>query len=308
MVQKRCPQCHFTNTKKDGKHRNKQRYYCYDCQSSWTNKSRPPDLTNEVWRQFAFEQRTIKQLCTQFGKCRKWVKNHLDDYRPPKMAHRPRPVVLIMDATYFGRSWGVLVGFDSLEDEVIYLSWLSGTERTSDYELVLDTLKTLSYQIKAVVIDGRRGVKETCLSRGLPVQHCQFHQLLTITQCLTKRPKLEANKDLRDIALTLTRTTHKELEARLNVWHAKYDIWLKERDPDTNQFKHQRTRRAYFSLRRNLPYLFTCQTLIDAKVPNTTNKLDGRFGVWKTALKRHRGCSKALKTKLLISFLSGASD
>lgn len=308
MAQRRCPQCYFTNTKKDGKHRNKQRYYCHDCRISWISKSRPRSLTDQIWREFAFEQRTVKQLCEHFHKGRKWIKARLDEYRPPTFRHVPRPIILILDATYFGRSWGVLVGFDAFKDEVVYLDWLSGTERTRDYELALDTLTLLGYEIAVVVIDGRRGVREACLDRGLPVQHCQFHQLLTITQCLTKKPKLEANKELRNIALTLTKTTQAQLEAKLDSWHKRYGDWLKERDPGTNQFKHRRTRRAYFSLRRNLPYLFTCQALAPLKVPNTTNKLDGRFGVWKVALKRHRGCSRALKTKLLISFLSGATD
>ena len=213
-----------------------------------------------------------------------------------------------MDATYFGRSWGMLVGMEASTGRIVYYAYLTGTEKTADYREALDTLLGLGYQIQAVAIDGRRGVRELCVAYGLPVQYCQFHQLLTITECLTKNPKLPANIDLRRIALTITRTTRADFEVALNAWYVKYGKWLKERDPETKRMIHRRTRRAYFSLRRNLHYLFTCQDYPNTYIPNTTNKLDGSFGVWKELLKYHRGCNKSLKTKLLVSFLSGASD
>jgi len=46
----------------------------------------------------------------------------------------------------------------------------------------------------AAVIDGRRGVREMLERKGIPVQHCQFRQLQTKTQCLTKRPNLAPTK------------------------------------------------------------------------------------------------------------------
>ena len=150
------------------------------------------------------------------------------------------------------------------------------------------------------------------LKQGIPVQHCQFHQLQTITQCLTRKPKLAPNKELRDIALCLARTTQRGLTTALDLWYEAYGEWLKERDQTTKQFVHRRTRRAYFSLRRNLPHLFTYQDpeLKDkgVQIPNTTNALDGRFGVWKTKLKAHRGCSRTLKTTMLCSFFSERTD
>jgi len=197
---------------------------------------------------------------------------------------------------------------------VLYYTWLNSTERTIDYDIATDTIESLGYKIEAAVIDGRRGVREMLLTKGIPVQNCQFHQQLTITHCLTKRPKLIQNQELRSIALTLTKTNKVQLKVNLDDWYDKHGIWLKERDLITKQYVHRRTRQAYFSLRRNLPYLFTYQqteTKITSKgiaIPNTTNALDGRFGVWKGRLNSHRGCSKKLKTKILISFFSRTTD
>jgi hypothetical protein len=226
-----------------------------------------------------------------------------------------------MDVTYFG-SWGVLVVIDpyattgKAQNLVLYWTVIEGTERTVDYEVATDTLEAMGYGVKAAVIDGRRGVRQMLERKGIPVQQCQFHQLQTITQCLTRRPKLVQDQELRAIALTLTKSTEPEFTAKLDAWHERHGSWLKERsiEPATGRtrYQHDRTRRAYFSLRRNLDYLFTCQdkelTAAGVKVPNTTNALDGRFGVWKRQLKQHNGCSKQRKTKILRSLFSRLTD
>jgi hypothetical protein len=226
-----------------------------------------------------------------------------------------------MDVTYFD-DWSLMVVIDPYantsagENTVLYYAILSGTERTVDYEVAADTIESMGYGIIAVTIDGRRGVRNMLEARGIPVQHCQFHQLMTITQCLTKHPRLVQNIELRAIALTLSRTDELAFEDALADWYKKHGTWLKERDNVTKQYSHQRTRRAYFSLVRNLPYLFTYQHdyLVEytqgtgKKVANTTSPLDGRFGVWKDKLIPHRGCSKQRTITILCSFFSRRTD
>jgi hypothetical protein len=214
-----------------------------------------------------------------------------------------------MDVTYFG-SWGVLVVIDPNANQakqqnlVLYYGLLEGSERTLHYEVALDTLEGLGYTVRGATIDGRRGVRELLGARGIPVQHCQFHQLQTITRYLTRRPYLTQNRELRAIALTLTTTTEERLRIDLDAWYTAYGTWLKQKDPQTGSYIHPRTRQAYFSLRRNFSYLFTYQQSA-LLLPNTTNALDGRFGLWKGMLHRHRGCSRALKTKILCSLFAG---
>jgi hypothetical protein len=222
-----------------------------------------------------------------------------------------------MDVTYFG-PWGILVVIDpyaevaKAENLVLYWAVIEGTERTRDYDIATDTLEGMGYVIRAATIDGRRGVRQMLERRGIPVQHCQFHQLLTVTQCLTKRPRLVQNKELRSIALSLCRTTQDVFIAELDGWYKKHGEWLKQRDDATKQYSHQRTRRAYFSLRRNLPYLFTYQDIQfsskETTIANTTNPLEGRFGVWKTMLVPHRGCSKQRTIKIFRSLFSRVTD
>lgn len=317
MAYRNCPYCNCTNVIKRGKRNSKQRYSCGNCRTGWTSLSRPERLHANIWHDYVHESRTVAQLTKKYGKGRSYIQHALEYYYPPIEIDSPRLVTIIMDVTYFG-DWGVLVVIDPYADRTkgenlaLYWTTIDGTERTIDYDVATDTLEAMGYTVQAAVIDGRRGVRQMLERKGIPVQHCQFHQLQTITQCLTRRPKLIANQELRTVALMLARTTKPAFEAALDDWHKTHGDWLKERDPITRQFTHKRTRRAYFSLRRNLPYLFTYQdenlAAKDVKVPNTTNALDGRFGAWKTKLRAHRGSPRNRIFKILCSLISEGTD
>jgi hypothetical protein len=83
----------------------------------------------------------------------------------------------------------------------------------------------------------------------------------TINKYLTRKPRLEASKDLQKIMYNLISTNQTNFTKRLNSWHKKYKIFLDEKSisKTTNkfQFTHPRVRSAYRSLITNLPYLFT---------------------------------------------------
>lgn len=317
----RCPFFHCTNVKRNGVRNGRQRYTCLTCSRSWSSKHRPGRKTQKLWRQYAFEGRTVASLAKEYRLGVRCIRTQLAAYVPPRIIQRPRLVAVIMDVTYFD-DWGILVVIDPAanpklgENTVLYYAVLEGTERTVDYEVATDTIEAMGYSILMATIDGRRGVQHMLEARGIPVQYCQFHQLMTITQCLTKRPRLPQNIELRAIALTLAQTNEVAFEAALVGWHRKHGAWLKERDPITRRWSHERTRRAYFSLVRHLPNLFTYQhdyiqeymAQARKKVANTTSPLDGRFGVWKDKLRPHRGASRQRIFTILCSFFSGRTD
>ncbi len=317
----RCPYSYCTNVKKSGRKNGKQSYFCHDCGTSWTSKNRPTRKRGKLWEQYAFDGRSVSSLAKEHKKSTGCIRARLAEYVPLAIIQKPRVVAIIMDATYFD-GWGLLVVIDPYahtstgENIVLYYAVLSGTERTVDYEVATDTIEAMGYSIIMATIDGRRGVRNMLEERSIPVQYCQFHQLLTITQCLTKHPRLPQNIELRAIALRLTRTTELALEELLADWYGRHGKWLKQRDPVTKRYAHERTRRAYFSMVRNLPNLFTYQNdymqqyaaETSKKRANTTSPLDGRFGVWKDKLIPHRGASKQLTITILCSFFSRRTD
>jgi hypothetical protein len=317
MTRKSCPFFNCTNVIKYGSQKGKQRYRCQSCGHSWTNKSRPSRQLGKLWDQYAIDGRTVRDLAKTYGKSPNWVRTQLNRYVPPKIVQKPRTVAVIMDVTYFD-GWGLMVVIDPYanrrrgENTVLYYAVVDGTEKTRDYEVATDTVEAMGYHIIMATIDGRRGVRSMLEDRGISVQHCHFHQMASITRCLTRRPRLVQNIELRAIAQTLARTTEQELESALAAWYGKHGAWLKERDPITKRYAHERTRRAYFSLCRNLLWLYTYQNdymqeyarETGKKLANTTSPLDGRFGAWKDKLVPHRGASKQLTFTILCSFFS----
>jgi len=176
------------------------------------------------------------------------------------------------------------------------------------YALGRRYLEELGYEITSVTLDGKRGVAS--VFRGIPVQMCQFHQLQILTRYLTRRPKLEAGKELRFLALSLTKTTEKEFVEQLRAWDDKWNLFLKEKtvDPITKRwhFTHKRLRSARRSLKTNLPNLFTCQKYPELNISNTTNSLDGSFSHLKTLLRIHRGLSVKNREKMINEILKNS--
>ena len=138
---------------------------------------------------------------------------------------------------------------------------------------------------------------------------CHFHQQQIITRYLTKNPRLEASKELKEICNTLTKTDKNTFEYNLNNWYLKYKNFLNEKtyNKETGKwfYTHKRLRSAYKSLKTNLPYLFTYKEFPVANLANTTNGLDGGvFSNLKTLLRIHRGVSKEFKVKLIDDYLN----
>lgn len=224
----------------------------------------------------------------------------LDAYESPPRSPVPRPVVVVADAMFFGRYWGVVVMRNPHRKENLYWEEIM-TESPSVYQWGVSDLSQRGFTIQALVIDGRKGVREAF--PGIPIQMCQFHQVKIVTRYLTTRPILEAGQDLRVIILTLARSTEADFTKYLDEWYARWSEFLKERTIDSYtrrwHYTHKRLRSAYFSLRRNLPYLFTYERYPLLNIPNTTNCLEGTFSHTKTAMRVHRGLTQKRKRKLI---------
>ncbi len=175
-----------------------------------------------------------------------------------------------------------------------------------DYKQQLQHLLDLGYKIQAIIIDGKRGLYKAF--KDYPIQMCHFHQRKTINRYLTRKPKLQASKDLQKIIYNLTTTNQKNFTKKLDEWYETYQSFLDEKSvsPTTGKlnYTHPRVRSAYKSLITNLPYLFTYKNYKDFVIHNTTNALDGGvFSPMKKLLKIHNGFSKSLKLKIVDDYL-----
>jgi hypothetical protein len=214
-------------------------------------------------------------------------------------------MVAVADVTFWGRDYGVLV-FRS-HDLKQNLYWTEVKRETTDvYRAARRRLEELGYTFDAIVLDGRRGVRE--VFADIPVQICHFHQVAAVNRYLTSRPKLPAGQELRALAVALPRLTQQLLCQRLAAWYERWQEFLKERtyseDGKHWQYTHRRIRAAHRSLTTNLPYLFTYQQYPKLAIPNTTNSLDGFFSHLKELLRLHRGLRRPRRWRLIQEILA----
>lgn len=208
-----------------------------------------------------------------------------------------------MDTTYFGRAFGVMVFKDSLSGDILYKSYVKH-ETNALYIKGLEVIGGRGIRIQSIICDGRKGL--LTLYNDIPIQMCQFHQVQIVLRYLTRKPKQEAAIELRKVTLTLTHSTKKEFEQRLDRWHSRWENYLNERSINYHTGKsfytHKKLRSAYLSLCRNMPYLFVFEQYPKLMIPNTTNALDGSFSDLKNKLRNHNGMTLERKKKFIDGF------
>lgn len=180
------------------------------------------------------------------------------------------------------------------------------TENKEVYEEARRYLETAGFNIQAVVLDAKHGIKEVFSDRV--VQICQYHQQQIVGRYLTNRPKTEAGQELKSLTDSLTQVNEKLFTELLKNWHEKWRRFLKERTYNSDGkhwwYTHKRIRSAYRSLTINLPYLFSWQEYPELHIPNTNNSLEGYFSKLKKLLNNHNGLRKWRRYKLIEAILN----
>lgn len=286
-----------------------QRYRCLQCRKTFSSKRKP----RKVWIYKAYEDYTVhkqtyKELSKKYGKSGKTLRKLFDEHAcvTGEIVELEEPFVLILDATFFGRGYGILMARS--KRKVLYWQEIE-SESNAEYLRCMIELENRGYSFTAIVVDGRQGVRQLLAKKypTLPIQFCQFHQIEIVKRYIPQRAKTEAGRELRKIALGLTKTHETEFTQDLDAWHAKYAEFLKEKSPveGTNRWRytHRRLRSAYRSLRKNISYLFTFQSHPILEIPNTTNHCDGLFSHLKQKIGIHRGISKQRRKRMIDYFL-----
>lgn len=282
-----------------------QRYVCLVCGKNFQSKRRPDRLVQIIWNKYYDQRRTLKDLSGEYGKSIKWVRQQINKAKTTTKEVDPKGLVIVADATFFGRAYGFIVFRSPELKRNLYSSCIS-YESIMEYQKGMIAIDRQGFSVKAAVLDGRPGVRN--LFVNVPVQMCHFHQKRIIQRYLTNNPKLPAGIELKLIADTLGNTDEKEFTGKLTNWHNKWNEFLKERTQDPINLKkwhytHRRLRSAHRSLNINLPYLFTYKKYPKLNIPNTTNSLDGSFAHLKEKVTIHRGLRLDIKKKMIEQLL-----
>lgn len=300
-------------TKRIGQHRGRQRFKCVSCDKKFQDVRRKRTrLQAELFNEYVWKKQTYEQLSDEYGKSAPWLRKQIRAHEPPARVLTPGNVVVTADAFYFRRGIGMMV-FRSQALQTNLLWFSVAYETTWDYVRGMNELEQQGWVIQALVMDGRKGVREALEGR-FPVQMCHFHQVQIVNRYLTRNPQLTGAIALAALTETLSQTTEAAFTAALAAWWTKWEAFtiqrtISEQRTSTGRHKwsytHKRLRSAYKSLRNNLPYLFTFERYPALDIPNTTNSLDGSISHVRDKLRVHRGLELTERIKLAGSFLKG---
>jgi len=216
-----------------------------------------------------------------------------------------RPVVIGMNCSFFGRGYGIIVARCPNLKQNLYWKEIT-TENKAVYAEARQFLEHAGFDIRAVVLDAKHGVKE--VFSDTVIQICQYHQQQIIHRYLTNRPKTQAGQELRLLVNSLTRQTEKVFVEALKEWHNRWRLLLAERTiaPDGKHwwYTHRQLRAADRSLNTNLPYLFNYQRYPELGIPNTNNSLEGYFSRLKGLLNNHHGLKTWRRYRLIEEVLN----
>ncbi len=242
-------------------------------------------------------------MAAKYGCSKKTIQRRINDAVVTRETTFSRTANVLVDTTYFGRNFGVMVFKDSITGQILLKKYVK-VETNKLYFSGIEEIARRGITVQSIICDGRKGLLQ--LFDDIPVQMCNFHQVAIIRRYLTKKPKMQASIELWEHVLLMARTDKESFEGGLADWHIKWKGFLDEKKLDTkgkNRYIHKKLRSAYRSLKTNLPWLFTWYSNPGMKMPNTTNAIDGHFSDLKNKLRNHNGLSIERKMKFIDEFL-----
>ena len=234
----------------------------------------------------------------------KTIQRKIDSIQPVPNTTFPKTANVLMDTTYFGRKLGLMVFKDSITGSILFKQYVK-QETNILYLNGIEEITRRGIKIQSIICDGRKGLFQL-FSNDIPIQMCNFHQVAIIRRYLTKKPKMQASKELWDLVLLLKSTDKESFQGGVSEWYSKWEDFLNERKIDEKgrkRYVHKKLRSAYRSLITNMPWLFTWYDYPELKIPKTTNAIDGHFADLKNKLRNHNGLSIERKKKFIDEFL-----
>lgn len=299
----RCPHCGFLDTIKKGKRAGYSRYYCKNCNSYFTDR-RPhiSDRNMFIWFvRWVRDKQSISQISQASGYSERTLKNYFYKILPTCpiwQIQRREKVNLLIDGTYFTNKVCLTLYRDSnIKMTILYR--LTKREALRDLKEDLSAIREAGIEIESVTCDGAtniiKAVQEVC--HEAIIQRCTFHIANEICTWLTKKPKSDAARELRQLACLLSKVdNHKQAQLWMRDfvdWHTKYEEYINEKSVDETTgrwwYTHRMLHRSSTHIKRALPNMFNYTRY--PNIPKTSNSIESFFGHLKDHLRLHRGLS-----------------
>ena len=280
-------------------------YLCKDCGRQFQGGRRINNCS--LWNDYLTAIQTISDLSTLHKCSERTIRRRLSLVVDSFTTTYPKSAVIILDTTYFSKTFGVMLFLDASSGKILYRKFVKN-ETNRDY---LDGLRYIAERgtiIKAVVCDGHMGLLQSI--HFCPVQMCQFHQFQIVGRLLTNNPHLPAGVELLALIRRMFSLRKKEFITAFDKWCDKWKEFLDQRILLTSgktTYTHRRLRTARRSIKTHLTWLYTYEELPDIQIPNTTNQLEGFNSQLKRALHNHNGLNGTNKKKSIDGFINTKS-
>ena len=126
-----------------------------------------------LWEEYVKGKQTYAQLAEKYRCSIRTIQRKLDNYSVKKQLKIARKVIVLMDTTYWGREFGVMLFKDAITKENL-LKYYVKNETNALYIKGIQELIDKGFEVIAIVCDGRKGLLQSF--NDIPVQMCQFHQ------------------------------------------------------------------------------------------------------------------------------------
>lgn len=289
---------------RNGRKNSKQLYKCKECGKQFLGGRRRNKV--QVITDYVEGKQILSQLAQRYRISERTIQRDLAGMRFVRKIAKVKDVTIQLDTTYWGRNFGLMVIKDALRNKILWHKYVRN-ETISQYMEGISWLKSNGFRIYGAVIDGMRGLAQALYP--IPVQMCQFHQILITRRYLTQEPELEASIELLSLVKDITKMDKESFVGAFNDWSEKYQNVINERIRDkrikrhTPPYMRPKLRSAYLSLRRNMNLLWTFYDRPETGLPNTNNALEGVFSDIKSKVRAHRGISKVNRRKLLDEYI-----
>lgn len=219
----------------------------------------------------------------------------------------PRSCVVAIDTTYFSRDFGVTIFRDVTNNVILHWIFVE-RENVATHNTGIRYLEKSGIKIIGFVVDGFWSFYVQN-HHFYDIQMCQKHIADIVRRYITRNPKLQASKELKEIIDGLSDMSERTFDLQFNLWLTKWSEFLKEKTytegSDKWFYRHGRLRSAVKSLVKYRPFLFTFER--NHWIPKTNNSIEGFNSGLKSVIKIHRGLRRDRKIKLIHFYLKEKS-
>jgi len=260
---------------------------------------------------------SVSPISSFSGRSTRTISRALHQYleHPPKPEPKPNSDChLIIDGTWFKKKENCLVVY--WDPDLEYVQWWRYSTGEKVFEIAEDLrkLKEAGVVCSSITSDGGPGIVRAVrrVYPDIPHQRCVVHLQRDARRFVTRRPRLDAGKELSPLIPRLSKVkTHKDKDLWIKDfedWSSRWEGFLKRRSSgftDDGQpiswYTHKQLRRANILIKNAIPNLF--HYLDNPNIPRTSNGLEGRFSSFKQHYRQHRGLSKSRRKGYIAWYL-----